>query len=104
MPIFFVIRREHIHDFRGSQLAGTDALADVSPTEGRRFAAGSILIDRFLHAASKSVPRGEPVGTGDMILLRRSCIRDVSGLQPLTLCSRPVARLFRRSREVWMSG
>jgi hypothetical protein len=30
---FFIVRPEHIHDFRGSQLAETDALAAVFATQ-----------------------------------------------------------------------
>jgi hypothetical protein len=86
---FFVVRREHVHDVRGSQLASTQALADniFAPqlTSGPLVGAWSGLKSFFtLHPNPRA--RRRVVLERDIILLSAVLYPAiVSGLQPLTL-------------------
>lgn len=103
---FFVIRREHIHDFRGSQLAGTDVLGEVfADRRPSAFPPLDPLTDFFtLHP--NPYARARAVRTRDMILLSAVLYPlIVSGLQPLTLLLAAGWRdFFGVSREVWNVG
>lgn len=103
---FFVVRREHIHDFRGSQLAGTDALADVfADRRPTKFPPFDRLADFFTLHPNPSA-RAQVIRSRDLILLSAVLYPlVVSGLQPLTLLLAAGWRdFFGISREVWNVG
>ncbi|WP_050420532.1 hypothetical protein [Bradyrhizobium tropiciagri] len=103
---YFVVRREHVHDFRGSQLAGTDALADVFAAQRspayRPFDAS---ID-FFRLHPNPTARARVIKSRDLILLSAILYPLVmSGLQPLTLLLTSGWReFFGISRETWNFG
>jgi hypothetical protein len=99
---FFVLRREHMHDFRGSQLAGTDALAGVFAVQRPGFQPIAALADFFtLHP--NPLARARVIKGRDLILLSAILYPlVVSGLQPLTLLLATGWRaFFGVSKEVW---
>ncbi len=105
---FLIVRREHIHDFRGSQLAGTDGLADALGTQrARAFIPRLVAAARSfftLHpnpAARVQVLRGR-----DLILLSALLYPAVMlALQPLILLLLAGWRdFFGLSAEAWNVG
>jgi hypothetical protein len=103
---YFVVRREHVHDFRGSQLAGTDALADVfaaqRPPAFRPFDA----FKDFFNLHPDPAARTRVIRNRDLILISVILYPLVmSGLQPLTLLLTAGWRdFFGVSREAWNLG
>lgn len=85
---FFVVRREHIHDFRGSQLAQTDALVTVFST---RRADGfltrvAMALKAFFVLHPHPAARFRVLKRRDLILLSAVLYPAVvSGLEPLIL-------------------
>lgn len=83
---FFAVRREHIHDFRGSQLAGNGALAErVFPVNSSLRGYWHALID-FVQLHPSSSARRRVVRNRDFILLSAVIYPlVVAGAQPLAL-------------------
>jgi hypothetical protein len=86
---FFVVRREHVHDVRGSQLAGTQALADnvfASQLSPSLLVAAWSSLKSFFTLHPNPDTRRRVVVDRDFILLSAMLYPAiVSGLQPLTL-------------------
>lgn len=85
---FFVVRREHIHDFRGSQLAETDRLAAVFATQrpDSFMARLATAVKTFFALHPNPVARFRALKRHDFILLSAILYPlVVSGLQPLIL-------------------
>jgi hypothetical protein len=107
---FLVVRREHMHDLRGSQLAGTDALVHVfaaQPPVG--FKLGATFKDFLtLHPSPRS--RARVIKERDLILLSTIVYPLVvtglvCSLQPLTMLMAAGWRdFFGAPREVWNLG
>jgi hypothetical protein len=106
---FFVVRREHMHDVRGSQLAGTEALADsvLAPAEpaGALQRAASAVKNFFtLHPNPER--RRAVVRDRDILLISALLYPTiVAALQPLTLLLTAGWRdYFRVDAVTWNVG
>lgn len=105
---FFVVRREHIHDFRGSQLAETNALAAVFATQR----ADSFLVrlatavKTFFVLHPNPAARFRVLKGHDIILLSAMLYPAVvSGLEPLILLLAAGWRdFFGVAPEMWNLG
>jgi hypothetical protein len=83
---YFVVRREHMHDFRGSQLAETDALADVFAAQRSSAFRPFDAFTDFFNLHPNPTARTRVIRSRDLILLSAILYPLVmSGLQPLTL-------------------
>jgi Zn-dependent protease with chaperone function len=86
---FFVVRREHMHDVRGSQLAGTEALADsifASVVSRDIFDRVLVAVKTFFKLHPNPERRSAVVRNRDILLVSALLYPAiVSALQPLTL-------------------
>ena len=105
---FFIVRREHIHDFRGSQLAETDALAAIFAAQRADgfLARQATAVKTFFVLHPNPGARLLVLKRHDLILLSAILYPTVvSGLEPLILLLVAGWRdFFRIDREMWNLG
>lgn len=105
---FFIIRREHIHDFRGSQLAESEALTSVfaTPRADSFSARLATAVRTFFVLHPNPIARYRVLKRRDIILLSAILYPAVvSGLEPLILLLTAGWRdLFGVPREMWNLG
>jgi hypothetical protein len=105
---FFIVRREHIHDFRGSQLAETDALAAVFATQQADgfLARLATAVKAFFTLHPNPAARFRALKRHDLILLSAILYPAVvSGLEPLILLLAAGWRdFFAVVPEIWNLG
>ena len=105
---FFIVRREHVHDFRGSQLAETDALAAVFATQQADgfLAQLATAVKAFFALHPNPAARFRVLKRHDLILLSAILYPAVvSGLEPLILLLSAGWRdFFGVAPEIWNLG
>lgn len=105
---FFIVRREHIHDFRGSQLAESDALTSVFATQRADSVPARLAtaVNAFFVLHPNPAARFSVLKRHDIILLSAILYPAVvSGLQPLILLLAAGWRdFFGVPREMWNLG
>jgi hypothetical protein len=105
---FFIVRREYIHDFRGSQLAETDALGAVFANQQANgfFARLATVVKTFFVLHPNAAARFRVLKRHDLILLSAVLYPAVlSGLEPLILLLAAGWRgFFGAAPEVWNLG
>ena len=83
---YFVVRREHLHDFRGSQLVGSSVLADRVFAAKASYASRASAVVDFLQLHPTVSARRRVIRTRDLILLSVALYPFiVAGAQPLSM-------------------